>query len=231
MLAEPHRIATPAALSPRDMAKSIADMAAHFKWRGPIGVGFPGVIVDGRRIMTAANVHGRFVGVDGSKLFGQATGCRVAMINDAAAAGLAEMRVGNAVKENEREFGGLSYQGWRRLGLRDVILPELERFWREDRPWRDVAAELAYRTVQQHLQIAWSRLQVDLRRDVALLNTEGDKWFSRGKGFSGGRTASRLQQALGWLNQLKLIDKSGITADGDFVLQGALKTLSEGAAA
>jgi polyphosphate glucokinase len=94
LLAEPHRIATPAALSPRDMAKSIADMAAHFKWRGPIGVGFPGVIVDGRRIMTAANVHGRFVGVDGSKLFGQATGCRVAMINDAAAAGLAEMRVG-----------------------------------------------------------------------------------------------------------------------------------------
>lgn len=143
---------------------------------------------------------------------------------------LAEMRVGNAVKENEREFGGLSYQGWRRLGLRDVILPELERFWREDRPWRDVAAELAYRTVQQHLQIAWSRLQVDLRRDVALLNTEGDKWFSRGKGFSGGRTASRLQQALGWLSQLKLIDKNGITADGDLALQGALKTLSEGAA-
>jgi polyphosphate glucokinase len=94
LLAETHRIPTPAALSPRDMAKAIAEMAAHFKWKGPIGVGFPGVIVEGRRIMTAANVHGRFVGVDGAKLFGQATGCKVAMINDAAAAGLAEMRVG-----------------------------------------------------------------------------------------------------------------------------------------
>jgi hypothetical protein len=141
---------------------------------------------------------------------------------------VATIRVGAAVKESNREFGGLSYQGWRRLGLRDVILPEVERFHREDRPLRDVAAELAYRTVQQHLQIAWSRLQADLRRDVALLTTEGHRWFSRGKAFSGGRTASRLQQALGWLTQLKLIDGSGVTGDGDQVLQGALKVLSEG---
>jgi hypothetical protein len=71
-------------------------------------------------------------------------------------------------------------------------------------------------------------LQADLRRDVALLTTEGHRWFSRGKAFSGGRTASRLQQALGWLTQLKLIDGSGVTGDGDQVLQGALKVLSEG---
>lgn len=94
LLAEPHRIPTPTALSPKDMAQAIAQLAAHFKWRGPIGVGFPGVIVGGGRIMTAANVNHGFVGVDGAKLFGRATGCRVAMINDAAAAGLAEMRVG-----------------------------------------------------------------------------------------------------------------------------------------
>ncbi len=120
---------------------------------------------------------------------------------------MAAIRVGAAVKENGKEFGSLSYQGWRRFGLRDVVLPELERFHREDRPLRDVAAELAYRTVQQHLQIAWSRLQADLRRDVALLTAEGSQWFSRGKGFSGGRTASRLRQAVGWLTQLKLIDE------------------------
>lgn len=144
---------------------------------------------------------------------------------------LAEIRVGSAVRENGPEYGGLSYQGWRRLGLRDVILPELERFHREDRPLREVAAELAYRTVRQHQQITWSRLQVDLRRDVALLTAEEEKWFSRGKGFAAGRTASRLQQALGWLGQLKLIDAGGITADGDQVLQRALKVLSEGAVA
>lgn len=117
------------------------------------------------------------------------------------------------------------------MGLRDVILPELERFHRENRSLREVAAELAYRTVQQHLQITWSRLQVDLRRDVALLTAEGNKWFSRGKGFGGGRTASRLQQALGWLTQLRLIDGGGITADGELVLERALSVLTEGAGA
>lgn len=142
---------------------------------------------------------------------------------------MAAIRVGAAVKENGKEFGSLSYQGWRRFGLRDVVLPELERFHREDRPLRDVAAELAHRTVQQHLQVAWSRLQADVRRDVALLTAEGSQWFSRAKGFSGGRTASRLQQALGWLTQLELIDGNGITTDGDLVLQGALRILAEGA--
>jgi hypothetical protein len=139
--------------------------------------------------------------------------------------------VAEAVRENNQQSGNLSYQGWRRLGLRDVILPELERFHREDRPLREVAAELAYRTVQQHLQITWSRLQVDLRRDVALLTAEGNQWFSRGKTFAAGRTASRIQQALGWLGQLKLIDAGGITADGDVVLKQAFAVLAEEAAA
>lgn len=144
---------------------------------------------------------------------------------------LAAARVADAVRENDQQSGSLSYQGWRRLGLRDVILPELERFQREDRPLREVAAELAYRTVQQHLQITWSRLQVDLRRDVALLTAEGNQWFSRGKAFAAGRTASRIQQALGWLGQLKLIDEDGITADGDVVLKRAFAVLAEEAAA
>jgi hypothetical protein len=144
---------------------------------------------------------------------------------------LAATRVADAVRENNQQSGFLSYQGWRRLGLRDVILPELDRFQRENRPLREVAAELAYRTVQQHLQITWSRLQVDLRRDVALLTAEGNRWFSRGKAFAAGRTASRIQQALGWLGQLKLIDAKGITADGDVVLKRAFAVLAEEAAA
>jgi hypothetical protein len=117
------------------------------------------------------------------------------------------------------------------MGLRDVILPELEKFHREDRPVREVVADLAYRTVTQHLQIAWSRLQADLRRDVALLTAEDGKWFARGKRFGGGRTASRLVQALGWLEQLRLIDDEGITADGKDVRRTALRVLATSGAA
>ncbi len=96
---------------------------------------------------------------------------------------------------------------------------------------REVAADLAHRVVQQHLQIAWSRMQADLNRDVALLTAEGNKWFSRGKGYVGGRTASRIQQALGWLSQLRLIDNNGITSDGELVLKRALVTLTAGESA
>jgi polyphosphate glucokinase len=94
LLAERHRIPTPEALSPAHMARAVKEMAAHFKWRGPIGVGFPGVVEDSARIMTAANVDPRFIKFDGAKAFGKATGCRVEMINDAAAAAIAEMRFG-----------------------------------------------------------------------------------------------------------------------------------------
>ena len=144
---------------------------------------------------------------------------------------VAVIRVGTGVRENILDFGNLSYQGWRRLGLREVILPEMERLLREDLPVRNVAADFAYRVVQQHLQIAWSRLQVDLRRDVALITSEGNRWFSRGKTYRAGRTASRLQQALGWMTQLKLIDTNGATADGEHVLTRALQVLSKGASA
>jgi len=137
------------------------------------------------------------------------------------------IRVGSGVKENLSEFGNLSYQGWRRLGLRDVILPEVDRLLRDDPALSTVAAELTYRIVRQHQQIAWSRLQNDLTRDVGLLTAEGNRWFSRGKGYTGGRTQSRLREALGWLTQLKLIDAKGATPDGDEKLTQTLRVLSE----
>ncbi|MFM4862553.1 hypothetical protein [Aeromonas media] len=140
---------------------------------------------------------------------------------------MAAVRVGDAVREDKLDYRSLSHQGRRRQGMREIVLPELERFRREDRRLCEVAAEMALRTVQQHLQITWSRLQVDLTRDVGLLTAEGNKWFARGKGFVAGRTASRIQQAVGWLHQLKLIDASGITADGAVILQRALATLAK----
>jgi polyphosphate glucokinase len=93
LLAERHRIETPEVLTPAAQARVLGDIARHFAWKGRIGVGFPGVI-HGTRILTSANLHPRFVGCDGVKLFGKTTGCPVALVNDADAAGLAEIRFG-----------------------------------------------------------------------------------------------------------------------------------------
>jgi polyphosphate glucokinase len=93
LLAERFRVATPDLLTPSEMGRAAAEIAQHFNWRGPIGIGFPGV-VHGPRILTAANLHEKFPGTDAAKLFSRATGCRVAVTNDATAAAIAEMKFG-----------------------------------------------------------------------------------------------------------------------------------------
>ena len=66
---------------------------AGFNWKGPVGIAFPGVIADGIT-RTAANLDQSWIGMDARGLFGKATGVPVSMVNDADAAGLAEMRFG-----------------------------------------------------------------------------------------------------------------------------------------
>ena len=100
LLAERYRIATDTKLTPVQMARVIGKIVAQFEWRGPVGIGFPGVI-HGSRILTSANLHPDFIGCDGGKLFSKAVGRPVALTNDAAAAGLAEMKFGAG-----RGFGG-----------------------------------------------------------------------------------------------------------------------------
>jgi len=100
LLAERHRIDTPDPLPPAEMARLVAEIVAHFDWKGPVGIGFPGVVI-GSRILTSANLHKDFIDCDGGKLFSKAIGRPVALINDAAAAGIAEMKFGAG-----RDFSG-----------------------------------------------------------------------------------------------------------------------------
>ncbi|MEV0593653.1 polyphosphate--glucose phosphotransferase [Nonomuraea cavernae] len=82
------RIPTPQPAKPGPVAEVVARIVDHFSWTGPVGVTFPGVVRDGV-VMTAANVHHSWIGVDAAELFGGAT-----VLNDADAAGLAEMAFG-----------------------------------------------------------------------------------------------------------------------------------------
>ncbi len=93
LVTERFRIETEKQLTPPDMAKAIAQIIKHFKWKGPVGIGFPGVI-HGTRILTSANLHPDFIDCDGVKLLSRKTGSKVALTNDAAAAALAEMKFG-----------------------------------------------------------------------------------------------------------------------------------------
>jgi polyphosphate glucokinase len=93
LLRERVKVDTPQPSHPGAIAAAVAKLAADFEWAGPAGITFPGVIEDGV-VMTAANLDKHWIGTDARELFGKATGLSVAVINDADAAGLAEMRFG-----------------------------------------------------------------------------------------------------------------------------------------
>ena len=80
----------------------------------------------------------------------------------------------------------LSSKGWARIGLRQVIAPSVRTFLDENRSYRDVMAELARRTVDQHLRISWARLSQDPKRDVARLLADGESWSFRKTKLQGG---------------------------------------------
>ncbi|MFE4591750.1 polyphosphate--glucose phosphotransferase [Streptomyces laurentii] len=89
-----HKVLTPQPATPDDVAGSVVEVVSHFGWSGPIGVTFPGVVT-GSTIRTAANVDKRWIGVDAGKLLGDRLGgLPVTVLNDADAAGIAEMSFG-----------------------------------------------------------------------------------------------------------------------------------------
>jgi len=93
LLAERLRIKTPKGAEPKPIAKVVAEIAKSFNWSGSIGIGFPAPIKGGVTMM-AANISEKWVGVNADDLFTRITGCDCTMINDADAAGLAEMKFG-----------------------------------------------------------------------------------------------------------------------------------------
>lgn len=93
LAAERYRIPTPQPSTPDAIGDTVAEIASHFDWKGPIGCTFPAVIKKGV-IYTAANVDKSWIGVNGRKLLRKKTGCPVLLLNDADAAGIAEMEYG-----------------------------------------------------------------------------------------------------------------------------------------
>jgi polyphosphate glucokinase len=93
LLADRKKIDTPQPATPEAMSEVVKELVASFSWNGPIGCTFPGVVVDGT-LLTAANVDKSWIGTNAATLFGQATGQPVTMLNDADAAGVAEMTFG-----------------------------------------------------------------------------------------------------------------------------------------
>lgn len=93
LLGERFRLDTPLPATPEAVAEGVAGIVEHFGWKGPVGAGFPAVVRQGR-VCTAANIDKAWIGRNAAALFQEATGCDFMVLNDADAAGMAEMRFG-----------------------------------------------------------------------------------------------------------------------------------------
>ena len=93
LLAERYRLLTPRGAKPTPVAEVIKRVALQFDWHAPIGCGFPAVIRNGVA-ESAANINQKWIGMNVAQLFSEATQCPVYVVNDADAAGLAEVTFG-----------------------------------------------------------------------------------------------------------------------------------------
>jgi polyphosphate glucokinase len=98
LVSERLKVPTPPGGEPADIVAEVARMVEQFgdsTGKVPVGVCFPAVVLGGRT-MSAANVSKRWIGLPAEPLFEQTLGRDIVFVNDADAAGVAELNFGAA---------------------------------------------------------------------------------------------------------------------------------------
>src|SRR5690606_7600748 len=94
LLTDRYRIPTPTPSEPDQITEAVNQLVEHFDWKCPVGCGFPTVIHHGKSV-ARGNIDKSWKGVQVDELFRNRTGLSFTVINDADAAGLAEMAYGS----------------------------------------------------------------------------------------------------------------------------------------
>ena len=95
LISDRHRTDTPKPATAEAVGDVLAAHRDHFGWDGPVGCAYPGVVRRGK-VLTAANLDKGWIGLEAEQVFGERLGSDTVVLNDADAAGLAEVRFGAA---------------------------------------------------------------------------------------------------------------------------------------
>ena len=87
------RVATPEPSTPDQIAGAVRALVERHDWHGPVGICMPSIVTNGI-VRSAANIDDAWIDVDGQSLFTETIGRPVQLVNDADAAGAAEMTWG-----------------------------------------------------------------------------------------------------------------------------------------
>ena len=88
------RLSTPLPANPQLVIETIVELVRFFDWKNKIGCGCPSVIQKGV-VSTASNIDRQWIGLNVANLLTEASGCPTYVINDADAAGKAEIAFGS----------------------------------------------------------------------------------------------------------------------------------------
>lgn len=93
-VAEKLKIKTPSPADPESIIDCLKTIVTNFNWEGKkIGIGFPSIVRNGLSL-SATNIDKAFINYPINASFSEALQCDVTVVNDADAAGLAEMTYG-----------------------------------------------------------------------------------------------------------------------------------------
>ncbi len=98
LLAERFRVETPPGAGVTAVSSCVREAVNHFAWKGPIGCTVPAVVIGGV-LRTAANISAEWLNKDGAAILSKAVKQPVSLLNDADAAGIAEMKFGAGAKQ------------------------------------------------------------------------------------------------------------------------------------
>ena len=87
------RVPTPSESTPANVIDTVRSVVQHHQWNGPLGVTLPSVVINGI-VRTAANIDRGWIDFDAATVLSETLGVPVTVINDADAAGMAEVRYG-----------------------------------------------------------------------------------------------------------------------------------------
>ena len=96
---ERFRFPTPQPAEPKSTTDVIKKITEHFNWNGPIGCGFPSVIQNGV-VSNSTNIDKRWAGININEFFSSETNCPTTVVNNADAAGIAEINFGAGKDQN-----------------------------------------------------------------------------------------------------------------------------------
>jgi polyphosphate glucokinase len=210
LLADRKKLATPHPSTPESVTEVVREVAQSFGWTGPVGATFPGVVTSGT-IRTAANVDKSWIGTDAASMFGKALGTGVVVLNDADAAGIAEMTFGAGVGVKGSVLMLTFGTGVGSALFTDGVLVPNTEFGHIEIRGKDAESRASERGKTEH-DWGWKewtqRVSEYLQRMEALLSPgliivgggiskEGDKWIPLLTGVQAKVVAATLQNDAG----------------------------------